>query len=61
MISELGNGPVYNGVGPNAAYGLVATELMKPLQGANMMLAQNEAYNAYNNYMTTVYLPGCDA
>jgi arylsulfatase A-like enzyme len=58
MASLLGNSPTHNSTANSGAYGLIATELMKPLQGANMMTAQNEAYNVYNNYLTTVLFPG---
>jgi hypothetical protein len=59
MASLLGNSPVFNGVGVNAAYGLIATELMKPLLGPNMMAAQNEAYHVYNNFIANNFLHGC--
>jgi hypothetical protein len=58
MIAILGNGPINTATSFTPATGLIATELMKPLQALGLMTYQNVAYNAYNNWINTA-LGGC--
>jgi hypothetical protein len=52
MASALGNGPMNNG---QVATGLIASELMKPLQASGLTTYQAEAFTAYNTYIQNVY------